>query len=165
MRVADIGTGSGAIAITIALEIGASVLASDISPEALAVADRNRRRHAAPVYFFAADLTDAFAAECLDLLISNPPYVPGADASNMQSEVRDWEPHVALFAGDTGFEIYARLIAGAARVLKPGGRLLMELGYRSLDGVREMLSPRWTGLEVVADLAGFPRVIGATVPY
>jgi release factor glutamine methyltransferase len=82
----------------------------------------------------------------------------------MQTEVRDWEPQVALFAGDTGFEIYRRLIAQAALVVKPGGRLYMELGYRSLTGVREMLgSAAWDDFEVISDLAGWPRVIGATL--
>jgi release factor glutamine methyltransferase len=81
----------------------------------------------------------------------------------MQKEVRDWEPPVALFAGDTGFEIYRRLIAQAALAVKPGGRLYMELGYRSLDGVREMLAAQWHDFEVISDLAGWPRVIGATL--
>ena len=97
------------------------------------------------------------------MCIRDSPYVPGADAANMQSEVRDWEPHVALFAGDSGFEIYRRLISAAATCVKPGGRLLMELGFRSLDGVREMLAPGWTDIEVIFDLAGLPRVIGATL--
>lgn len=161
-RILDVGTGSGAIAISVALESGRSVLASDISLAALAVAERNRRTYDADVQFFASDLLEAVAPNSIDLLISNPPYVPGADAANMQLEVRDWEPHIALFAGDTGFEIYRRLIAGAEAVLKPGGRLLMELGYRSLQGVQEMLADIWTEIEVVPDLAGLPRVIGAT---
>ena len=80
----------------------------------------------------------------------------------MQKEVRDWEPHIALFAGESGFEIYERLIRGAAKVLKLGGRLLMELGYQSLDGVRQMLAADWTEIEVISDLAGLPRVIAAT---
>lgn len=162
-RVLDVGTGSGAIAISVSLEGSRHVLASDISVPALAVAERNRCTYGARVQFFAADLLEAVAPAAVDLLLSNPPYVPGADAANMQSEVRDWEPHVALFAGDSGFEIYQRLIAAAAIALKPGGRLLMELGYRSLDGVREILAGRWTGIEVTSDLAGLPRLIGATL--
>ncbi len=79
----------------------------------------------------------------------------------MQREVREWEPHVALFAGDTGLEIYRRLLTQAATVVRPGGRLLMELGYRSLDAVREMLANSWIDTEVISDLAGLPRVIGA----
>lgn len=159
----DVGTGSGAIAISISLESAHSVLASDISLPALAVANRNRRAHTARVQFFASDLLGAVAPYSVDLLVSNPPYVPGADAANMQSEVRDWEPHLALFAGDSGLEIYGRLLEHAAVALKPGGRLFMELGYRSLDGVRGMMTARWTNLEVISDLAGLPRVLGATL--
>lgn len=163
VKVLDVGTGSGAIAISVALESGTRVFASDISEKALTVADRNRRKHNAPVRLFAADLVEAVRPGSIDLLISNPPYVPGADRANMQSEVRDWEPHVALFAGDSGLEIYERLLAGASSVVKRGGRLLMELGYQSLAGVRELLADRWGEIEVIADLAGWPRVIGATL--
>jgi len=162
-RILDAGTGSGAIAISVALEGGIPVLASDISSAAIAVAERNRRLLNAPVAFFAADLLDAVKPRSVDLLVSNPPYVPGSDLANMQKEVRDWEPHVALFAGSSGFEIYERLIFGAEIAVKPEGRLLMELGYRSLDGVRGMLSGNWTDIEVISDLAGFARVIGATL--
>ncbi len=162
-RTLDVGTGSGAIAISVALESGRSVLASDISVAALAVAERNRKTHNAPVHFFAADLIDAVEANSIDLLISNPPYVPAADMANMQSEVRDWEPHIALFAGDSGFEIYRRLISGAESVVRPGGRLLMELGYQSLAGVKEFLAISWNDIAVLSDLAGLPRVIGATL--
>ncbi len=161
--VLDVGTGSGAIAITVALESNRRVLASDISTDALQVARRNSTIHQAPVIFFATDLLEAVAPANIDLLVSNPPYVPGADAANMQSEVRDWEPHVALFAGDSGLEIYERLIAAAAIAIRPGGTLLMELGYQSLEGVREMLAHAWTDIQVEADLAGFPRLIHATL--
>jgi release factor glutamine methyltransferase len=162
-RVLDVGTGSGAIAISMVLEAGTLVLASDISTAALRVAERNRAAYAAPVHFFASDLLGAVRPGSIDLLISNPPYVPGADAANMQTEVRDWEPHIALFAGESGFEIYRRLTAEAAIALKPGGRLMMELGYQSLDGVREMLAGKWIDFEIISDLAGLPRVLAATL--
>ncbi len=158
----DVGTGSGAIAISISLEGRCEVFASDLSTEALNVAERNRRALDAKVHFFACDLLSALKPGSIDLLVSNPPYVPGEDAANMQREVREWEPHLALFAGDSGFEIYRRLIDQANSAVRVGGRLLMELGYRSLDGVREMLTGNWTEIEVVSDLAGLPRVIGAT---
>lgn len=161
-RMLDVGTGSGAIAVTLAAELNCPVWACDISTAALTVAERNRARHQARVAFFAGDLVEAVAPASIDLLISNPPYVPGADAANMQTEVRDWEPHVALFAGDTGLEIYRRLVAGARLVLKPGGRLLMELGYQSLEGVRGLLADGWGDFEVISDLAGWPRVIGCS---
>ena len=157
----DVGTGSGCIAISVALEADRPVFASDISIPALIVAERNRRTYDARVSFFATDIADAVEPASIDLLLSNPPYVPGADAANMQTEVREWEPHLALFAGDSGFEIYKRLIATAERIVKPGGRLMMELGYRSLDGVREMLGSRWAEIDVISDLAGLPRVISS----
>jgi release factor glutamine methyltransferase len=163
LTVLDVGTGSGAIAISVAIESGRPVLGSDISSDALRMADRNRQSLSAPVSLFAADLLEGVRPHCVDLLLSNPPYVPGGDAANMQREVREWEPHVALFAGDSGLEIYDRLLAGAEQAVKPGGRLMMELGYQSLAGVRELLAARWTDIDVVSDLAGWPRVITATL--
>ncbi len=161
-RVLDVGTGSGAIACSVALEVRTHVFASDLSPEALAVAGRNREALGASVEFFAGDLLEPVLDGSIDLLLSNPPYVPGEDAANMQTEVRDWEPHVALFAGDTGLEIYRRLITAASRVVRPGGRIMLELGYRSLEAVRAMLVEGWTDVQAVADLAGWPRVLTGT---
>ncbi len=159
----DVGTGSGAIAVSVALELARAVWASDVSLKALAVARRNASELGATLAFFAGDLLEAVRPGAIDLLVSNPPYVPGEDAANMQTEVRDWEPHVALFAGDTGFEIYRRLIEQASVALRGGGRLYFELGYKSLDGVRRMLADaEWGDFEVISDLAGWPRVIGAT---
>jgi len=158
-RILDVGTGSGAIAISVALESSRTVQASDISLPALQVARRNRKT--APVHFFQSDLLESVAPHSIDLLLSNPPYVPGADAANMQTEVRDWEPHIALFASDDGLQIYQRLIAQAETAVKPKGQIIMELGYRSLDAVQAMLEPRWTSIQVISDLAGLPRVISA----
>lgn len=161
IRILDVGTGSGAIAISVALETGRTVCASDISCAALAVARQNRDTYIAGVALFVADLASAVDTRSIDLLISNPPYVPGGDAANMQQEVRDWEPHVALFAGESGLEIYDRLIRQAEGVVRPGGEIMMELGYQSLAGVREMLSAKWREINVVHDLAGWPRVVTA----
>jgi release factor glutamine methyltransferase len=160
-RILDVGTGSGAIAVSIALETDQFLCASDISTAALRVAEQNRATHQARVAFFAGDLAEAVRPGSLDLLVSNPPYVPGADSANMQREVRDWEPHVALFAGSTGLEIYRRLIAQAEHAVCSGGQLMMELGYQSLSGVEELLRAEWKDIAVVHDLAGWPRVISA----
>jgi release factor glutamine methyltransferase len=160
--VMDVGTGSGAIAITIALETHANVYATDISTAALRIASENARNHGAPVTFLAADLVSCFAAATFDLIASNPPYVPKTDHPALQREVRDYEPGVALFGGPTGLEIYERLIPQAHRVLRPGGWLLLELGYNSLDPVRAMLGPAWSEVSVQSDLAGLPRVLTAT---
>jgi release factor glutamine methyltransferase len=159
--VLDVGTGSGAIAITLALETGARLFATDLSLPALCVASSNARRLSASVSFVACDLATCFATRSLDVLVSNPPYVPRTDQAGLQREVRDWEPEVALFGGPTGLEIYERLIADARRVLRPGGWLLMELGYNSLEPVRGMLPPNWSEIDVKHDLAGLPRVLAA----
>jgi release factor glutamine methyltransferase len=164
--VVDVGTGSGAIAITLALETTARIFATDISTAALCVAQSNAAKLAARIGFLSCDLIDAIADSSVDVLVSNPPYVPKTDEPNLQREVRDYEPQVALFGGPTGLEMYERLIADAKRVLRPTGRMLMELGYNSLEGVRALLSSGWpasgwTDITVIPDLAGFPRVIGA----
>ena len=161
--VVDAGTGSGAIAVTLAIESKARVFATDISAAALCVARSNARRLGASIGFVGGDLLAGLRDRSIDVLVSNPPYVPATDHAGLQREVRDWEPHVALFAGPTGLEIYERLIADAARVLRPGGWLLVELGYNSLDPVRAMLESGWSDLAVMHDLAGFPRVIGARI--
>jgi len=160
-RVLDIGAGSGAIAVTLALETSSRVVAADISIPALGVAAYNARRLQADVEFLACDLASAFADRSFDVVVSNPPYVPRTDEAGLQREVRDYEPHVALFAGATGLEIYERLIAEAARVLRPGGWLLVELGYNSVEPVRAMLRTGWSEIIVEQDLAGLPRVLAA----
>jgi release factor glutamine methyltransferase len=160
-KVLDVGTGSGAIAITIALETSAHVYATDISIAALRIASENARKLHAPVTFIAADLISCFADVTFDVVASNPPYVPKTDHPALQREVRDYEPEVALFGGPSGLEIYERLIPEARRVLRPGGWLLLELGYNSLEPVRGMLGPEWGEITVQADLAGLPRVLAA----
>jgi release factor glutamine methyltransferase len=159
-RVVDIGTGSGALAVTLCLEMGAETWATEISPVAARVAAGNAARLGAQVHFVVCDLMEAIAAGTMDLIVSNPPYVPVTQREGLQREVRDFEPHVALFAGETGFELYDRIVAGAPRELKPGGWLVMELGFTSLGRVQALLSG-WDALRVVPDLAGIPRVIAA----
>lgn len=162
-RVLDIGTGSGALAVTLQLETGAGVWGADISPVALAVAAENSRRLGARVEFVACDLMEAMGAGAMDLIVANPPYVPLTQREGLQREVRDWEPHVALFAGETGFELYDRIVADAPRVLRPGGWLIMELGFGSLEHVAGLLES-WEDLRIEPDLAGIPRVIASRRP-
>ncbi len=159
-RVLDIGCGSGILAVTLCLETGAEVWASDISPPALQVAARNAKELAAAVSFVACDLMSAFANQSVDLIVSNPPYVPESEKAGLQREVRDWEPHVALFGGATGLELYRRIAEDAPRVLRPGGCLIMELGFGTSGAVASLLSG-WKNVEIVPDLAGIPRVIAA----
>ncbi len=157
--VLDAGCGSGAIAITLSLEMKAQVLATDVSLAALRVARRNACHLEARVEFVACDLASAAADHSLDLLVSNPPYIPLTEEPGLPREVREHEPRTALFAGPEGLDAYRRLIAEAPRVLRLGGWIAFELGYRQADAVRSMLDPRWSDVEIVCDLAGLPRVI------
>ena len=159
-RVLDVGTGSGALAVTLQLETGAEVWATDISPAAASVAAENARRLGAKVGVLVCDLMEAVGTGSMDLVVSNPPYVPLSHREGLQREVRDFEPHVALFGGATGFELYDRIVADARRVLRPGGWLVMELGFGCADHVGSLLS-RWEEVAVEPDLAGIPRVIAA----
>jgi release factor glutamine methyltransferase len=162
-RILDVGTGSGALAITLQLETGAATWGADISTAALAVAAENGRRLAAQVEFVASDLLAAIGDSSMDLIVSNPPYVPLTQKEGLQREVRDFEPHVALFGGDTGFELYDRIVADAPRVLRPDGMLIMELGFGSIGHVSALLES-WRDVRVEPDLAGIPRVIAARRP-
>lgn len=156
--VIDVGCGSGAIAASIALETGADVIGCDISVPALRIADRNRTRLNASVRLVASDVLSAFKDRSAAMIVSNPPYVPENDKAATQREVRDYEPHIAVFGGPDGFDIYRRLIADAARVLRPGGWLLMEIAYNASGRIREMLHPPWRDIEIRTDLAGLARV-------
>jgi release factor glutamine methyltransferase len=159
----DVGTGSGAIAVTLALELGRAVYACDLSAGALGVAQGNAARLGAMVCFAQGDLLGWCSDAALDCVVSNPPYVASTDAPGMQREVRDWEPHLALFAGSGGLSIYERLVPEAWRVLKPGGLLAMEIGFGQSEAVMA-LAADWHGVEAFADLAGIPRVIVCEKP-
>jgi release factor glutamine methyltransferase len=164
-RFLDVGCGSGAIAVTLQLETGAEVWATDISLAALKIAHGNATRLGARVSLLACDLDSAIGDRSIDVLASNPPYVPSAELAGLSREVRDHEPHVALTSGPTGFEIYERLIAGAHRVLRPGGHLVLELGYNSSDRVLELLDGGFENIQLTADLAGIPRVVSCQLPH
>jgi release factor glutamine methyltransferase len=160
----DVGTGSGCIALAVASELPhATIEAVDISSEALEVARSNAKRLSLEhIRFAKSDLLDVFlhAGPAFDLVISNPPYVGEREADKLQIEVRQYEPHCALFGGEQGLDIYRRLIPQAAAVLKPGGWLVMEIGYSQEQAIRELLND-WREVRSVADLQGIPRVIVA----
>jgi release factor glutamine methyltransferase len=164
LQIADIGTGSGCIAVALAKELpGATIYATDVSPTALAVALHNATRHnvASWMRFLEGNLLGGVTPH-LDLIVSNPPYVSRREAPTLMREVRDHEPEIALYGGEEGYELYAGLIAQSAAHLKPGGILVLELGHNSLPAVQPLLdAPTWTNVAVTNDLAGIPRVIAA----
>ena len=159
-RVVDIGTGSGAIAVSLALNApSATVLASDISLDALAVASRNAARMGAEVRFLAADAAYALASTTVEMVVTNPPYVPRADACGLQKELYH-EPAVALYGGEDGLEVFERIARSAWEALRRGGWLLAEIGFGSRDAVRRLLrSPGWERPAFLSDLAGIDRVV------
>ncbi len=160
-RIVDAGTGSGAIAVTLQLEIGCEAIGTDLSRPALRIAAENACRLGARVSCVACDLLAAITDRSVDVVVSNPPYVPETERPALQREVRDFEPHLALFGGPHGLDSYRRLVDESPRVLRPGGWLMVELGIRQLEAVRDMLGSSWSEAEVFEDLAGLPRVLAA----
>jgi len=158
LRIADIGTGSGAIAVALAHALpNARVAATDISQAALDVARGNAELHGAGarIEFIESDLLGAVKEESFDLIVSNPPYV--ADSEQPEAQVRDFEPRLALFAGPDGLDVYRRLIPPAREALKPGGWLLMEIGHGQREALWELLRG-WDEASFIGDLQGIPRV-------
>ncbi len=157
-RICDVGTGSGAIAVALAHELPrAQVTAVDVSRAALDVAAENAQRHdvAERVRLVESDLLSAVRGERFDVMVSNPPYV--AEGEVLEAQVREYEPHGALFAGPTGLEVYRRLIPEAWEVLVPAGWLVMEMGHGQREALRELLAG-WDAVSFVGDLQGIPRV-------
>jgi release factor glutamine methyltransferase len=172
LYVADIGTGSGCIAIALAKQLpAAKIYATDTSPKALEVASRNAARHHVSdrTQFVVANflepcspLATRHSPLAFDLIASNPPYIGRRETDLLPREVREHEPAAALYGGEEGYELYADLIAQAAKHLKPGGILVLELGHDSLPAVGPLLAPpQWTNVAITNDLAGVARVIAA----
>lgn len=163
LRIADIGTGSGCLALTLAHEFPrAEVHGTDISSDALEIARINRERLDLPrVKFHHCDLLEGLEDESrFDLIVCNPPYVSEAEPEKVQRQVREYEPKVAVFAGPSGLEIYRRLIPQASAALTKGGWLVMEIGFSIEAAVRELLAG-WSEARTRNDLQGIPRVLAA----
>jgi release factor glutamine methyltransferase len=167
LRVVDVGTGSGCIILAVAHETkeqNPELRAVDISPDALKVAEYNAARLglANRVQFHRGDLLTGFLNQpaSFDLVLSNPPYVGTNEPYKVQREVREHEPHVAVFGGEHGLDIYRRLIPQAYSVLKSRGVLMMEIGYSIEEPVRELLAG-WRDVRAIPDLQGIPRVVVA----
>jgi release factor glutamine methyltransferase len=155
-RILDVGTGSGCIGVTLALEVtGAEVFASDISEQAVQVARDNAFRLNARVTFLCMDLLDAVRGP-FDFIVCNPPYVSPGELSHLQREVRDHEPHIALFGG---VEVYKRLIDGSARILRDGGYLIIEIGFGMEEPILKLFGPGWDNLPTKTDLQDIPRTV------
>lgn len=166
-QVCDVGTGSGAIAVSIAKYLPkASLTAIDVCPGALAIAQENAERHGVTerIRFLQGDLLSPVAGQRYDAVVSNPPYVSAAELEQVAKSVKDFEPHLALVgAGADGGQTTRQLIDQAAAVINPGGWLLFETSPMlapSLKGYLEQQS-QWSQTGVVKDVAGLPRVVWA----
>ncbi len=168
LRIVDVGTGSGAIAIALARHLPqATIIALDISIEALAVARANAHEHnvASCIQFLQSDLLSALNsdAETFDAIVSNPPYIPESDRPALHPQVRDHEPATALFAGETGLDIYRCLIPEALKAVNPNGLLALEIGYGQQTELAALLAG-WQDVKFINDLQQIPRVALARRP-
>jgi release factor glutamine methyltransferase len=166
-KIADVGTGSGAIALALAKELpNAEIHATDISPSALEIAEANAARLQLErnLFFHDTDLLNGLEAAAFDFVVSNPPYVGESEADQVQLEVRKFEPRTAVFAGPTGLEVIENLIPAAHTALRPGGYLIMEISGTVADRVRALLHG-WEDITLTHDLQGIPRVASARKPH
>jgi release factor glutamine methyltransferase len=162
LRIVDVGTGSGCIALALAKELPqAEIHATDISSAALEVARVNAARHQLEkrIHFHQTDLLQGLNP-AFDFVVSNPPYVGESEADQVQLEVRKFEPRNAVFAGATGMEIIERLVPQAQAALKPVGWLVLEISGTIADRVKRLLE-EWNHLQITNDLQGIPRVASA----
>ncbi len=166
VRIVDVGTGSGCIAIALAKELpDAEIHATDISAGALDVARANAARHQLEtrIQFRRTDLLQGLEPASFDFVVSNPPYVGESEEDQVQLEVRKFEPRNAVFAGPTGLEVIERLIPQAQATLKRTGWLVMEISGSIAEGVKKLLSG-WETVQITNDLQGTPRVASARKP-
>jgi release factor glutamine methyltransferase len=166
LRIVDVGTGSGCIALALAKELpNAKIHTTEISLAALEIARANAARHHLEprIHFHEANLLTGLEPDSFDFVVSNPPYVGEAEQDQVQLEVRKFEPRNAVFAGQTGTEVIELLIPEAKRMLKPAGWLVFEISGTIADRVRESLSG-WRNLEIANDLQGIPRIAAAQKP-
>lgn len=167
LLIVDVGTGSGCIAVTLAHHLQqAHILATDISRPALAIAKENALGHrvASQIEFLEGDLFSPLVGRrlenAIDFIVSNPPYIPLRDLPTLQPEVRDFEPHTALFADEDGLWFYQRLFDEGHLYLKPGGHLVCEIGYLQFEPIKQLINQsNWRLEAVTPDLQGIPRTL------
>jgi release factor glutamine methyltransferase len=162
-RFLEVGVGSGCISVAILKNSPkAAALAVDISEPAIDIARRNAEMHAVNdrLQVLSSDVFAGLPAETFDLIVSNPPYVPLAEYADLQPEVRDHDPRMAVTDGSTGLTIIERIIAGAPKYLSSGGHLLIEIGHGQSERVSSLIDPTiWLSAEFIPDLQTIPRTL------
>jgi len=166
LRIVDVGTGSGCVALALTKELPqAEIHATDVSRQALEIARANAARHQLEnrVQFRETDLLQGLPLAYFDFVVSNPPYVGESETDQVQLEVRKFEPRNAVFAGPTGLEVIERLVPQARAALKPEGWLVMEISGSIAEGVERLLKS-WPNFRIAKDLQAIPRVAVARRP-
>jgi len=168
-QVLDLGTGSGAIVVTLAKQRADwKFVATDISPEAIAVAKKNAQRYevAERIIFLQSDLFESFDESMkFDYIVANPPYISSNEIPTLMPEIRDYEPRIAIDGGPTGLNFIDRLVAEAPKFLTENGQLVFEFGYQQDDTVGNLIqsNPQYTDCDIIKDYAGIERVVVARV--
>jgi release factor glutamine methyltransferase len=164
----EVGVGSGCISVSILYQLpSAAAVGLDISEKALQITGKNAEKHGvgSRLTLLRSDVFDALTYQRFDMIVSNPPYVPRSDFETLQPEVRDFEPHAALTDGADGLSIIEKIVNGAPHFLRPGGGLLMEIGFDQAATVRRLFDPQvWSHLELIDDLQSIPRIVYARLP-
>ena len=160
LSIIDIGTGSGAIAVTLAKLIpNATVVATDISSEAIEIAKNNANKHGVSVSFRKGTLFEPLKEEKFDVIVSNPPYIPTDDIQSLEPNVKGFEPILALDGGKDGLDIIRKLISEAKHYLKPNGYLLFEFGFGQSEAIEKLLKHHnYSNIEIIQDYASIPRI-------
>lgn len=170
VRIFDLCTGSGCIAVAVAHALPlATITATDLSEEALTVARENAEHNnvADRIEFLQGDLFEALTChsskDCFDFILTNPPYIASGELNSLQPEVAEHEPRSALDGGTDGLDSIRRIVKEAPKYLKPGGRLIMEIGFNEAEAVKELLksSGQYAGFEIKKDLNGIERMVVA----
>lgn len=163
MDILDIGTGSGAIAITLAKKTKANITAVDISKDALLVAGENAKNNGVNVEFIESDLFENIKNKKFDIIVSNPPYISEDEYIDLMPEVKNNEPKIALVCEEDGYAVYRKIIEKAPLYLKRNGKIYFEIGYTQADKIVKMLEKNFKDIAVKKDLQGLDRMVYATI--
>ena len=161
----EVGVGSGCICVSILHELtSVTAIGLDISEKALGITQKNAEKHwvSDRLTLLRSDVFDVLTDRQFDMIVSNPPYVPRGDFESLQPEVRDFEPQIALTDGSNGLSIIEKIVSGAPRFLRPGGGLLMEIGFGQSEAVQDVFDLQiWPQVEFLDDLQSIPRIVHA----
>ncbi len=161
VKILDLMTGSGVIAVSIACESSSLVYASDISKSALDIAKKNAKKNNVKIKFIESDIFKNFKKEKFDLIISNPPYIPSSEIMTLEDEVKKYDPIISLDGGEDGLFFYKELAENSDKYLNTNGILILEIGYNQADSVKKMLQKKFKNIKIKKDYEGNNRIIVA----